>query len=131
MQGQTGEGWFPVCLICGMGHMPTVVCLDPECHEDHCGKTVDPPGSRQVFADGHSWKSCALCQRWLLSDPDAWGSYALCCNCYNQYATLGIVPPSSIAQMRLHIQTGLLELGTEETGLRTSRQVVRVRSTRD
>jgi hypothetical protein len=116
---------FPKCLICGMVGNPTVVCLDPTCHEAHLGLTVDPPVSELISRDSHSWKTCALCARPLLADTDAWESYGLCSRCYNQYADKRMVPPSSPMQLRLHMQSGVLFIGSEDMGL-TRQQVVRV-----
>ena len=48
MGNQGEDGWFPVCLVCGLGNAGCVVCLDPTCHEQREGRTIE--GAKEVGA---------------------------------------------------------------------------------
>jgi hypothetical protein len=102
---QGDPGWFPECLICGMGNLPGVVCLSPP-EEDH-GLTPlgrdSPTVSVETERDGHVWKLCLLCDTVTLADPFAWGSRAYCVECWNAFVGRGLFPPrSAVAARRLH-----------------------------
>jgi hypothetical protein len=94
MKSQRHEGWFPECLVCGRGDVGAIVCLDPACHEAHLGEIVGARRQRLIQRDGHWWKLCRFCSRPVLSDPGAWGSYALCTDCWNRLARARIAPPA-------------------------------------
>jgi hypothetical protein len=105
MSHQGYEGWFPECIVCHCGHVGPVVCLDPTCHELHGLRAVEVTkkvvagdlveDEQLVNADGHWWKSCQACGKRLLSDPGAFGSYAICVKCFNESVMKRELPPSS------------------------------------
>ena len=94
----------PECIVCHCGNVGPVVCLDPICREAyglkpiqvkatelvHGDSTVD---ERLILEEGHWWKCCQLCDRRIHADPGAFGSYAVCVECFNQYARRGEYPP--------------------------------------
>lgn len=98
MSHQGYEGWFPECLICGMGNLGGIVCLtaDGEVH----GLTPIVAG-RSGISDlvrddaSHRWKQCLLRDHRVLSDPFAWGSRAYCIGCWDHFTTQGMFPPTT------------------------------------
>jgi hypothetical protein len=100
MSHQGIEGWFPECIVCHMGNVGSVVCLDPTCHEDF----IDGEGEynldelsadqKLIEEDGHWWKCCQLSDRRIHADPGAFGSYAICFQCFDKYASRGEYPPT-------------------------------------
>jgi hypothetical protein len=93
------EGWFPECLVCGGGNVGAVVCLNPTCHEAHEGQLIASATERLVQADSHWWKLCHWCDRPIRADGGAWGTYALCIECWNSHAAAGILPPASPGEL--------------------------------
>ena len=49
MGNQGEDGWFPVCLVCGLGNVGCVVCLDPTCHEQREGRTIE--GAKEKYLE--------------------------------------------------------------------------------
>lgn len=96
MSHQGLEGWFPECLICGCGNLGAIVCLDPTCHELSIGRVI-PPGADSPLRirDSHHWKDCHFCLRCVRSDGGAFGTYALCSDCWNRFAQNKMLPPTS------------------------------------
>ena len=101
MSHQGHEGWFPECLVCGMGNLSGIVCVTPDYADQHgltpiVGST--PATSKfERGEDGHWWKHCLLCDHPALSDPGAWGSVAYCTGCWNHFTSRGLYPPVSAA----------------------------------
>ncbi|GAB2678841.1 hypothetical protein GCM10009743_63900 [Kribbella swartbergensis] len=97
MSHQGYEGWFPECLVCGMGNLGGVVCLAPD-HGDVHG-LIPIVGERSGTSDlsrdenGHWWMQCLLCDSRVLSDPFSWGSRAYCVGCWNHFTSRGLFPP--------------------------------------
>jgi hypothetical protein len=104
-------GWFPECVICGMGNLPGAVCLNP-LPEIHAQTPITDAHamSAEIELDGHMWKRCLLCQTTMLADPAAWGSVAYCVDCWNRFARRGLHPPTTATQVR--------ELSAEDWGTR-------------
>jgi hypothetical protein len=116
MSHQGYQGWFPECLVCGCGNVGPVVCLDPTCHEHYGLRTVDATDAsdeRLVTHDGHFWKLCQLCERRLLSDPGAWGSFGLCVECWNKFARADVYPPTSPSLLETAVARGEVVLRPE------------------
>ncbi len=113
MSHQAYEGWFPECLVCGCGNVGPIVCLDPACHQRNGLRKVEAIDQRLVTHDGHSWKLCQLCERRFLSDPAAWGSFALCVGCWNTFARAGIYPPTSASLLVAAVERGEVVLRPE------------------
>ncbi len=113
MSHQGYEGWFPECLVCGLGNVGPIVCLDPICHEHHGLRTIVANEERLVAHDGHHWKRCQLCERRCLSDPAAWGSFALCVGCWNKFASADVYPPTSPSQLFTDVERGAVVLRPE------------------
>jgi len=113
MSHQGYEGWFPECLVCGCRNVGPIVCLDPTCHERHGLATITATDERFVSHDGHHWKLCQLCERRFLSDAGAWGSYALCVQCWNKFATAGVYPPTSPSLLIAAVERGEVVLRPE------------------
>src|SRR5262249_14251950 len=106
MSHQGCEGWFPECLVCGSGNLGPIVCLDPTCHE-HAGlRTIKATDQRLVLRGGHWWKLCQLCERPVLSDAGAWGTFALCVGCWNTFALADVYPPPTPSQLILAMEQG-------------------------
>jgi hypothetical protein len=106
MSHQGYEGWFPECIVCGMGSVGAVVCLDPTCHEANGLKPVELKHSKYtegnlvtdeklIKEDEHWWKCCQLCDRRIHADAGAFGSYAICVECFNEYVNRGENPPTT------------------------------------
>ena len=94
MSHQGHEGWFPECIVCHMGNVGPVVCLDPTCHETYGLKPVASSGDERLIEEGgHWWKCCQLCDRRIHADPGAFGSYAICVECFNRSVDQGEMPP--------------------------------------
>ncbi len=74
MSNQGIEGWFPECLICGMGNVGPIVCLDPTCHEHSEGKVIVEPSENLEMDSSHWWKGCNLCDQRVRSDGGSWGT---------------------------------------------------------
>ena len=106
MSHQGYEGWFPGCLVCGMGNLGGIICLSPAAWDDHDFQVIRGSVSgvsplRQA-ADGHWWKEFLLCDQQVLADPNVWGSMAFCIGCWNHFAARGLHPPATaIAARRL------------------------------
>jgi hypothetical protein len=109
MSHQGYEGWFPECVVCHCGNVGPVVCLDPTCHEAHGLKTIELKPTKHIAGnlavdeglieeDGHWWKCCQLCGRRIHADPGAFGSYAICVECFNQCVSQGQEPPNTPRQ---------------------------------
>src|SRR5437660_9460439 len=113
MSHQGCDGWFPECLVCGLGNVGPIVCLDPTCHERHELRVVDSADEGLVTQDGHSWKCCHLCDRPFISDPGAWGSFALCLKCWNKFARAGVYPPTSPSLLLAAVERGEVVLHPE------------------
>jgi hypothetical protein len=94
MSNQGKDGYFPLCLVCGMGNVGCVVCLDPTCHEKHQGEAI--AGAREKYLEeaGHAWQLCQFCDNYVRSDGGAFGTYALCVECWNRFARAGRLPPT-------------------------------------
>ena len=101
MSHQGYEGRFPECINCGSGNVGAVVCLDPTCHETNEFKPIDfkPIDEKLIVENEHWWKCCQLCDRRIHADGGAWGTYALCVKCYNDYANSGITPPTTFREV--------------------------------
>ena len=105
MSHQGHEGWFPECIVCHSGNVGPVVCLDPTCHESHGPNQVDPKkkyvagdltvDELMVNEDHHWWKCCQVCGRRIHADAGAFGSYAICVDCFNASIREGKSPPTS------------------------------------
>jgi hypothetical protein len=96
MSHQGFEGWFPECLVCGMGNFGPAVCLDPTCHEFHESAgfaPIESPTEKFIYSDGHYWQCCQLCDKRIRSDGGSWGTYALCISCFNAFARARVLPP--------------------------------------
>ncbi len=106
MSHQGYEGWFPECLVCGCGNVGPIVCLDPTCHEHNGLRILDTDDERLVTHDGHYWKLCQLCERRLLSDRGAWGSFGLCVGCWNTFVRAGVYPPTSSLHLLAAVERG-------------------------
>jgi hypothetical protein len=105
------EGWYPECLVCGLGHFGPAVCLEPTCHEaleDGGVKPIKDPRDKFVLEDGHYWQCCQLCDRRILSDGGAWGTYALCISCFNSFARAEVSPPTTPADLVSFTQRGVI-----------------------
>jgi hypothetical protein len=103
MSHQGYEGWFPECLICGMGNLDGVVCITPSQEDEHglTPITGERSGTSEVFSDGgHAWKRCLLCPTAMSSDPLSWGSVAYCISCWNHFTQRGLFPPTSAKRAR-------------------------------
>jgi hypothetical protein len=87
------DGWFPICAACGLGNVHCVVCLDPTCHEKHQGKVIEGAREKYLEEARHAWQLCQFCDNYVCSDGGAFGSYALCVECWNDYARKGELPP--------------------------------------
>ena len=119
MSHQGFPGWFPECIVCRMGNVGPVVCLDPTCHEAQplAPIVLEATGLHEgdlsigdtlQQADGHFWKSCQRCERHVLADPGAFGVYALCVACYNLYAGAHRQPPTTPWEAEVHERSGIL-----------------------
>ena len=108
MSHQGREGWFPECLVCGMGNIGAIVCLDPACHERHDGSSVVPTGDKLRQVDGFWWVGCQLCDRNFISEPASFGSYALCIDCFNAYMAARRNPPTSPRDLASDLRHKLL-----------------------
>ncbi len=53
----------------------------------------------------------------MCSDGGAFGSYALCTDCWNLFARQGLLPPSSPGWLVEDIKAGVVILETVERGL--------------
>jgi hypothetical protein len=105
MSHQFHEGWFPECIVCESGNVGPIVCLNPICHENHGMKLIEPKkkymagdlcdDEKLIKEDGHWWKCCQLCESKVHADPGAFGSYAICVDCFNEYISRGECPPTS------------------------------------
>ncbi|QIF00164.1 hypothetical protein [Roseimicrobium sp. ORNL1] len=107
------EGWFPECIICGMGNLHGVICLDPTCHEFIYESSHDAPVSsstREHHSHGHFWKTCAACQHDIRADGASWGTYAICTECFASYFAARRLPPASPAEVAQHLSHGWLKL---------------------
>ncbi len=112
MSHQGYEGWFPECIVCHMGNVGAVICLDPMCHE----QTIEGPreynadelsaAEMLIQEDGHWWKCCRLCEKRIHADPGAFGSYAICVKCFDKYARRGEYPPTAPWQSRSLTEQG-------------------------
>lgn len=93
------EGWFPECVVCGMGNLSGIVCLSPV-EDEHLLAPIAgvASGISNLAQDkhGHWWKSCLLCHRRVISDPLSWGSLAYCVGCWNHFSSQGLQPPRSV-----------------------------------
>lgn len=101
MSHQGLPGWFPECVICGLGHLGGFVCLHVQQEEVHglvrvTGLERDEPNLWEE--DGHWWTRCLLCETAALSDPVAWGSVGYCVGCWNSYVRRGMFPPSRVGR---------------------------------
>src|SRR5688572_1993391 len=106
MSHQGINGWFPECLICGMGNLPGMVCLDPSCHEFIYESMHEPPAaaaSESHQKNGHDWKTCAACQNDIRCDGGAWGTYGICTDCLAVYFRARRLPPASPAEVSRHL----------------------------
>jgi hypothetical protein len=87
-------------MICGMGNLPGMVCLNPV-PEAHCLVPIEAEAlSPELEVDGHSWKQCLRCETLMLADPVAWGSVAYCVDCWNGFALRAVRPPRTAIQAR-------------------------------
>jgi hypothetical protein len=111
MSHQWHEGWFPLCIACGANQLEGAVCLDPTCHEQHGLKPIELKPSVYVRGDlvidiklieenEHWWLCCQICDRRMQADGGAWGSYALCINCFNDYINRGKYPPNDFWEIQ-------------------------------
>jgi hypothetical protein len=103
MSHQGLEGWFPECFICGGGNLNGVICMTPLVDEEHGFQPIrgEMSGISELrHEDGHSWKRCLLCPTQMVSDPFSWGSYAYCIECWNDFASRGVYPPTSASRAR-------------------------------
>lgn len=121
MSHQGHEGWFPECIVCRSGNVGAIVCLDPTCHEAHGDEPIVRSPSAYVHGDlvvdeklieegGHLWKCCQLCDRRVHADPGAFGSYALCVDCFNRYVAAKRSPPISPWDAEKDFQSGVVRL---------------------
>jgi hypothetical protein len=105
MSHQWDEGWFPECIVCGLGNLGPVVCLNPLCHEAYGFRPIELKPTvyihgdlsideKLIKEDGHWWKCCKLCDKRIYADPGAFGSYAICIDCFNQAIHQGKPPPT-------------------------------------
>jgi hypothetical protein len=102
MSHQAYEGWFPECISCGMGNVGAVVCLDPTCHEVNEYKLIELNRNQKLILENeHWWKCCQLCDRRIHADDGAWGTYAMCVECYNSYISRGIIPPTTFREVEV------------------------------
>jgi hypothetical protein len=111
MSHQGIEGWFPECLICGMGNLSGIVCLDPTCHANIYESAHDAPAasaSESHHSRGHFWKTCAACQRDIRADGGSWGTYGICTECFGSYFRAHRLPPENPAEVTRHLQHGWL-----------------------
>ncbi len=95
MSHQGYPGWFPECLLCGLGNLDAVICLNPMCHQSHDGKRINSFSSILIQKDDHWWKLCQLCEGGILSDPVSFGVFALCVDCFNKCIDARIDPPTT------------------------------------
>src|SRR3569832_1407244 len=98
MSHQGYEGWFPECIVCGMGNLSGVICLNPGCHERFYEESDEAPGvagSGLQQRDGHCWEKCCCCSHLMLSDALAWGSLGICISCFTAYFRARRLPPYS------------------------------------
>ena len=112
MSHQGDEGWFPECLVCGLGHFGPAVCLDPTCHEAHQLKGFAPihsPRDKFFQLESHFWHGCQLCDRRILSDACSWGTNALCIRCFNAFARAEASPPKAPRDLVRFEQAGIIE----------------------
>ena len=89
-----------------MGNVGPVVCLDPTCHEAYGLKLVKAKqgwigGDKRddellVQENGHWWKCCQICDRRIHADPGAFGSYAICVSCFNDFVARSERPPVAL-----------------------------------
>lgn len=124
MSHQGEDGWFPECLVYGMGNIHGAVCLDPTCHEGHEGILLDDKSDKYVEAAGHAWQLCQSCDRKILSDGGAFGVYTLRVDCWNAYGRAARLPPSCPAVLHDHLSSGVLRLELDERGPVRSRDVI-------
>ncbi len=111
MSHQEMNGWFPECLICGMGNLNGVVCLDPTCHEYIYESAHDAPmpsSTTEHHSHGHFWKTCAACQKDILADGGSWGTYGICTECFASYFHARRLPPENPAEVARHLHHGWL-----------------------
>ncbi|MDQ4121891.1 MAG: hypothetical protein M3209_10650 [Acidobacteriota bacterium] len=112
MSHQGNEGWFPECISCGAGNVGAVVCLDPTCPEVYGMKPVELKPSiyihgdlvvdeKLIFENEHWWKCCQICDRRIHADAGAWGSYAMCVGCFNNYINRGEIPPTTLREVEM------------------------------
>jgi hypothetical protein len=108
MSHQGYEGWFPECVVCGMGNLRGVICMTPLVDERHGLTPIVGPrrGDSELFgADNHWWKRCLLCDTVMCSDAFSWGSLAYCIECWNHFTKRGLYPPSTgVAARRMTAQ---------------------------
>ena len=82
------------------------MCLDPTCHEAHGLKLIELHPTKYIAGDlsvdeklieedGHWWKGCQLCDERIHADGGAFGSYAICVRCFNEYVNRGEWPPTT------------------------------------
>lgn len=124
MSNQGEDGWFPECLVCGMGNIHGTVCLDPTCHEGHEGTIIDGKTDKYVETAGHAWQLCQFCNRRMLSDGGSFGVYALCIDCWNAYARAGHLPPPSPRVLHEDLSSGVLRLEVVQRGLVRGLEVI-------
>ena len=75
MSHQGHHGWFPECLICGLGNLGAIVCVTPDFGDQHGLTPIVGPdleiSTLEQGSDGHWWKSCLLCDHLTLADARA------------------------------------------------------------
>jgi len=118
-----GEFWFPECILCGSGNLGGVVCLSPACHEKHGLHVVTGEKIIKLHEDGHAWRGCQFCESRMLADAGAWGSLAICTECWNLFAEAGRYPPVTPFGVTQEVVTKRLEIGWDQK----SRTKVRVK----
>jgi hypothetical protein len=106
---QWSPGWFPECLVCGMGNLGGIVCVTPDFDQQH-GLTpiigeMAGTSALEHREDGHWWMGCLLCDQVTLADAEAWGSVAYCTGCWNHFTLRGLYPPTSAAAARRMSET--------------------------
>jgi hypothetical protein len=101
MSHQGYEGWFPECISCGAGNVGAVVCLDPTCHEVNKLKLIESKANDEklIFENEHWWKCCQLCDCRIHADGGAFGTYAMCIDCYKEYVNRGVIPPTTFRRV--------------------------------
>ena len=100
MSHQWNDGWFPECFVCGVGNLNAVVCLNPLCHEKHQGEIIESERAKYLEQDGHYWALCHWCDEKIRSDAASWGTFAICVDCWNDFAKKQMLPPSSPRDLR-------------------------------